>query len=215
MQFDISFERNEIYECGAELLSVLACPEQSDEAKRFQLCVSLCGKAIWLKYMLAQDDWTPVPVRLQYVFRDSKDINRDVNFVVRRMGERMVAGRMAVPFFQRSKLGRVAALPEEIKRLSVNQMTEYVLEDAGQADSENVKKRVWRPTQPVIHIAAAAAIVGQQLRNSGQVLALESFLFQRVLIEFVVRQAEELGELIAKDAQFPVKAEKLVRVRLA
>src|SRR3974390_3255964 len=48
LQVELSFERSEIYECGAALLSVLACPKPSDEAKRSQLLVSLCGKAIWL-----------------------------------------------------------------------------------------------------------------------------------------------------------------------
>jgi hypothetical protein len=38
---------------------VLACPKEADEAKQFQLRVSLCGKAIWLKHMMAQDDWAP------------------------------------------------------------------------------------------------------------------------------------------------------------
>jgi hypothetical protein len=214
MQFDISFERNEIYECGAELLSVLACPKESDEAKRFQLRVSLCGKAIWLKHMMAQDDWMPVPVKLQYVFRDSKDIKRDVNFVTRRMGERMVAGRMAVPFFSRIELGGVIALPDEIKRLSINQMAEFVLTDAGLADADNVEKRFWRPSLPVIHLATAAAIVGQELKSAGLALGLETFLFSRELIQSVVYRAEALEALMAKDPQFRVKADQLIRIRL-
>jgi hypothetical protein len=43
---------------------VLACPKAADDEKRAEIHASLCGKAIWIKYLLAQDDWTPVPVKL-------------------------------------------------------------------------------------------------------------------------------------------------------
>jgi len=136
MQFGLSFERNEVYECGAALLTILANPQEIDGERSGQLYLSLCGKALWLRRWLSPEDCTPITVKPQYVFRDYQSIDRDVGFVVKRVGERMVAGRMAIPFFQLAQLGRLPSLPQEIQRLSVNQMTEFVLDDAGQAEDE-------------------------------------------------------------------------------
>jgi hypothetical protein len=215
LSFDLSFERDEVYECGAVLLTVLALPKQVAEEKSSQLYRSLCGKALWLTHVAAPNDLTPIMVKPQYVFRDRKIIDRDVRIVEKRLGERMVAGRMAIPFLQRSALGVAGPLPDGVQRLSLNQIAEFVLEDAGQADAINVERRYWSPSRPVIHLAAAAAMVGQQRRKSGQIIGLESFLFDRALIEEIVRGAEEFAGLIDKDPKFPVKAEQLIRFGLS
>ena len=126
----------------------------------------------------------------------------------------MVAGRIAIPFLQHTLLGRLPSLPKEIRRLSLNQMVEFVLDDAGQAEAGNVEQRIWATSRPVIHLAAAAAIVGQQLRKSGHPLALETLLFHRWAVEAIGTLAEELAALIAKDPKFPVSPEQLIRFRL-
>jgi len=195
MQFDLNFERDEVYECGAVLLAVLACPGADDE-KSSELYRSLCGKALWLWHLKNADDWTPITVKPQYVFRDRKVIDRDVAFVAKRLGERMVAGRMAVPFFLKPELGLLKSWPKQIERLSINQMAEFVLDDAGQADASNVERRIWAPSRPVVHLAAAAVIVGQQIRKNGYNLGLESLLADRALIEAIVKLAEVLEGLV-------------------
>jgi len=117
------------------LLTALACPQESEAERSLQHYLSLCGKALWLKHLSEPDDWTPITVKPQYVFRHYKSINRDVGFVVKRVRERMVAGRMAIPFFQQADLGRLPPLPKDVHRLSLNQMAEFVLDDAGQAET--------------------------------------------------------------------------------
>jgi hypothetical protein len=214
MTFDGNFKLNETYERGAALLVTLAYPGPDDAGRNFQLYLSLCGNALWRLHMDDPDDWTPIIVKPQYVFRDRETIDRDVSFIARRLGERMVAGRMAVPFFWRIKLGDAMVLPNEIKRLSINQMAEFVLDDAELADPDNVEKRFWRPSLPVIHLATAAVVVCQQRMKAGQSLKLESFLFNRELIEEVVSQADEFATLVRSDPKFPAKFEELIRFRL-
>ena len=214
MQIDVSFTQMEVYECGAKLLALLACPAELEQAKHEELYLSLCGRALWSRYLASPDDWTPITVRPQQVFRHPDRIDSDVAFVGRRFGERMVAGRMAVPFFWQAELGDQLMLPRQIKRLSVNQMAEFVLEDAGLADPENVESRFWRPSWPVIHLAAATAFIGQQMKNAGEPFSLETFLVSREFIECVLRKAEELETLIANDSQFPIKADQLIRFRI-
>jgi hypothetical protein len=214
MHFEINLERDEVYECGAALLAVLACANEVGEERRDQLHLSLCGKALWLRHLENPDDWTPIMVKPQYVFRDREVIDRDVAFVAKRLGERMVAGRMAVPFFLKPELGLLKSWPKQIERLSINQMAAFVLDDAGQADAGNVERRIWAPSRPVIHLAAAAAIVGQQVRKNGYNLGLESLLADRALIEAIVKLAEVLEGLVATDPKIPVKADQLIRFRL-
>ncbi len=213
MQFDLSFERNEVYECGAALLTVVACATSLDETHTFQRYLSLCGRALWSKHLAAPNDWTPITIKPPYVFRPHNIINRDVAFITRRIGERMIAGRMAIAFLWKA-LGAENPLPNEIKRLSINQMAKFVLDDAEQSEVTNVERRYWSPSRPVIHLAAAAAHVGQQLKKSGKTITLASFLLDREFIDAVTLQARLLELVIARDPKFPVKAEQLIRFRL-
>jgi hypothetical protein len=215
MTFEYSFERNEVYECGAALLTVLTCARNGDDERSLHLYLSLCAKALWLKHIMDPDNCTPIVVNPRYVFRDRKTIDRDVAFVAKRLGERMVAGRMAIPFFQRAALGAAGSLPNGIKRLSVNQMAGLVLKDAGQSEPTNVERRYWAPSRPVIHLAAAAAIIGPQLQKAGKSIFLETFLFHRAFIECVMQLAEELEALAGKDPKFPIKADQLIRCRIS
>jgi hypothetical protein len=147
VSFDVSFERDEVYECGALLLTVLACAKNVDDQRSHHVYLSPCGKALWHEHLKAPDDWTPITVKPQYVFRDRRIINRDIAFVARRLGERMVAGRMALPFLRQAVPGAAGPLPHGVQRLSLNQMAEFVLDDAGQADAANVEQRYWSPKQ--------------------------------------------------------------------
>jgi DNA modification methylase len=156
-QVKIDFNKNPVYEGGATLLALLACPANGrSENRNAGLHASLCGKALWAYHLSNPENAIRTTVNLQHVFRDAKVIDRETNFVARRLGERLVAGRMAIPFLQKAELGCQPQLPSAIKRLSVNQMAEFVLDDIGHADSNNVKRRVWAPSRPVIHLAAAA-----------------------------------------------------------
>ena len=105
MPLDENLAYEEVYERGAVLLTALAYPQQSDPTRSLQLYLSLCGKALWLKHLMEPGDWTPIQVRPQYVFRDPKVIDRHVAYVAKRLGERMVAGRMAIALELCGKIG--------------------------------------------------------------------------------------------------------------
>ena len=110
--------------------------------------------------------------------------------------------------------GGLRTLPKDIQRPSINQLAQYVLEDAGQTEPTNVERRMWAPSRPVIHIAAAAAMAGQELSKRGEPFGLESFLLDQAFIEKVARLAEELETLVAQVPKFPVRPEQLIRFRL-
>jgi hypothetical protein len=212
MQFEINFEREEAYECGARLLMALSYVKEAESARNVERFRSLCGRALWGRHIVNPDD--VITAKPLYLFRDQKTIDGDVAQVAKRLGNRFVAGRMAIAFLQHAVLGENYCLPTGIKRLSLNELSEFVLEDAGQADANNVETRIWRPSRPVIHLAAAAVIAASQRSNAAKEVALELFLVNRPHIEQVVRIAVELEALIASDPKFPVKADQLIRFRL-
>jgi hypothetical protein len=210
MPIDENLKYDEVHERGARLLTALSHPQQSDPTRSLQLYLSLCGRALWLKHLMKPEDWTPIQVRPQYVFRDPKVIDRHVAYVAKRLGERMVAGRMAIALLRQAAPDGLRTLPKDIQRPSINQLAQYVLEDAGQSEPTNVERRIWAPSRPVIHIAAAAAMAGQELSKRGEPFGLESFLLNQAFIEKVTRLAEELKTLVAQVPKFPVRPEQLI-----
>jgi hypothetical protein len=93
-------------------------------------------------------------------------------------------------------------------------MAEFVLDDAGLSDANDVEKRYWAPSRSVIHLAAAALVVGHEFKERQISLAPERLLFSREWITEIIRRAEFAESLIASDTKAPVKVETLLKVRL-
>jgi hypothetical protein len=127
----LRLDQSELYEVGALLLTAIVSAQNFDNDQSQELFRSLCARALRLQYLANPDDMTPIKVKPQYVFREAKSINKDLAFAGQRFGERKVAGRMAIAFFKRAHHGAPVQLPSEIKRLSINQFAEYVMETPG------------------------------------------------------------------------------------
>lgn len=145
----LSFEGNEVYEVGAALLVLLSCPVEKSEIRNGDLHASLCALAPWRRYLDDPNNTTPITAKPQYLFREWKRIVRDVSLVDKRLRQRLVASRIAIPFLQQEESGKPPILPAGIKRLSINQLAEFVMEDAEQNDANNVERRYWTPRRPV------------------------------------------------------------------
>ncbi|MDR3531767.1 MAG: hypothetical protein P4L90_14600 [Rhodopila sp.] len=210
--FELRFDRDTTYECGAELLLIITCPDDVETEKGQELYRSLCAKALWQEYVDHPKDETPVTVKPRYLFRDLAQIDQDVAFVGRRLGERMVAGRMAIPFLHHADTGSYGHLPASIERPSLNQLAKFVLQDARKSDEANVLKRCWRPSRRVIHLCGAAAIIGQERCRAGLANALQVFLVNEKFVREVVRLGDVLRARAARDPKFPVPAAELIRV---
>jgi hypothetical protein len=212
----IDFNRVEVYEAGASLITLLAYPGKSEEETRGAVHASLCHHALRATCEL-DPNWalSPQPIKPIYALRTPHEVNKDLRTLSRRLRDRMAAGRMAMGFLKEVDTGQLPQLPTGIQRLSVNQMASLILEDTGNAEVENVNTRVWRPSLPVIHLATATLLLLQWLEPRTGRLDVEAFLLSRELIENVVRAAERHEALIVQSRRLRIDPDRQVKIRLA
>jgi len=192
------------------LVTLLAYPVESEET-RSRVHASLCTHALRAKCLI-EPDWTTSAQSIKpiYALRGQPDINRDLLTLERRLRDRAVAGRMAIAFLKEALTGEI---PAAIKRLSLNQLAELVLDDTG--CPENVETRIWRPSLPVIHLASAVQVFLSVAEPEVGPIGLEAFLLSREVIELVIRTAEYHETLIVQSRHLRVDPERLIRIRLA
>src|SRR5690349_18667897 len=94
-------------------------------------------------------------------------------------------------------------------------MAELVLSDAGQSDAENVETRIWRPSRPVIHLATAVHGYLHLVGPEEEVLGFAPLMTSRLVIEYIIRNAEYCETLVAKSKRLRIDPDRLVKVRLA
>jgi hypothetical protein len=199
------------FECGAALLALLAFPSVTD-AERAEIAASLCSAHLRAKFEESGD--ANELVKAKYAFRDGRTIRKDLKTIDRLVRDRMVAAKVAMALLQRS-VGHRPKLPSSMKRLSLNQLAELVMGEANQSSPENFETRVWRPSLPVIHLAAAVAVaindreqMGEKRTSYGNLIADVEFMFN------VLRYTKE-HEIIIKNNKLPINAKKLVSIQLA
>jgi hypothetical protein len=208
----IDFNRVEIYEAGALLVTLLAYPEESEEV-RSQVHASLCAHALRVRCAV-EPDWAipPQPMKPIYALRRQDDNDRSLRTLERRVRDRMVAGRMAMGFLKEAVTGQI---PAGIKRLSINEMALLVLNDVEYSEPENVETRIWRPSLPVIHLASALQLLLHITDPRIGPIGLESLLLARNVIELLIRTAEYHEALVAQSRYLRLPPDRLIRFRLA
>ena len=210
----IDFNRLQVYEAGALLLTLLAYPDASDEMQG-NIHLSLCTHALRVRSEI-DPDWALLaqPIKPIYALRSQRECNRDLRTLERRMRDRMVAGRMGIAFLREALPGQVPELPAGVKRLSINQLAEFVF-DTRFTDPENVETRIWRQSLPVIHLASATLVFLNLVEAEAGPIVLEALLLNRKVIEVVVRTAEYHETLLAQSRHLRFDPERMIRIRLA
>jgi hypothetical protein len=212
----IDFNRLEVYEAGALLVTLLAYPGESkqEDERRSRVHASLC--TCTLRALSETDpDWaaSTQSVKPIYAVQSERDCERGLRQLKRRLRDRMIAARMAYPFLKEAETGEAPALPTSVRRLSINALSELVLEDAGYNEPENVETRIWRPSRPVIHLASA--VHGYLHRGAKiETLGLGPLLTSRDVIESLIRSAEYCESLVVRSRHLRINADRLIRLRL-
>jgi hypothetical protein len=167
----IDFNRFEVYEAGAVLVSVLAYPGDSEEEKRAGVHASLCHHALRVKCEI-EPNWalSPQPMKPIYALRTSREVKQDLRTLQRRLRDRLVAGRMAIGFLKEGAAGPVTERPAGLSRVSINQMARLVINDTGQTDPRKCRDPhlARKPASDSYSECGSALLMARRARN-GQV----------------------------------------------
>ena len=222
---EIDLSRSQPFEACAALVSVLAHPEASDDA-RARLMASLCHLVLKGAFLggEAAEQAKERPIKPIYAFRsdDDDDMRKDLKKIRRLLRDRMVAAQMALPLIMRAEGTLPAKLPEGLSKLSLNELGPWAMskvpkadEDDVKSESGNIESRIWRPSLPAIHLAAALAVVMQRTSKEGYgEIEIGQLLTQFWIAEQVAELGERYGVLIEKGSVLPGKPPGLIRFRL-
>ena len=129
----IDFRNLEVYEAGAVVVTLLAYPDASEETLG-EVHASLCAYALNVKCAVEPDlAIRPQAMKPIYALRRERNNNRCLRTFGRRLRDRMVAGRMAIGFLKEVVTGKV---PPDIRRLSINELAQLVLNDVHYTEPE-------------------------------------------------------------------------------
>ena len=118
---------------------------------------------------------------------------------------------MGIGFLKEAVTGQV---PAGLKRLSINELAELVLDDAGYSEPQNVETRIWRPSLPVIHLATALQLLLHLGDPQIGPIGYEALLLGRGVIELVIRTVEYHRVLFTQCRSLRLDPESLIRIRL-
>ena len=186
-----------------------------DPARRDQLYHSLC--AYFIRERGARDaDWASQPQRLlpMHAARPEATISADMRSFDRHIQHRITAGHIAMAFILEVDQGKNLTLPKGVKRLSFNQMAESVSDDVQINDVGNIRRRVWQPSAPVLHLCAGLAATLQQVRKSqAPARTITADFADTAFLTSVLSLAQTFEEKLAK-SRLRTDPARLVRFRM-
>jgi hypothetical protein len=207
-------QKDPVYKTGAKLLGRIVYPKPEDSARRIMLEDALCYWALHYDARNDPEDRSQVSVSRAYFGFTQAQLDQHLKFAGKRLEERLMAGRIAAAYLRYFEEGRIPIVLGNIKRMSLNQIVGFVASSEGYTGTGNFEQRFWRPSKPVIHIAAALAVVGQEWKRRGEVLGLLHLLLNQEHVIDVINRAILFADMIKRDTKFPVDPKCLVTIEL-
>lgn len=159
--------------------------------------------ATWVS---CENDQNERPMFPAYALIDSTLIIRGLEALHREWHLRMDVGRLFSLVAEAEEKGDAYVLPAGVTRPSFDQLLKHVLLKDNANDRKNFLERVWRPSRPVAHLAAAICSFEPQARaHWGRSVMPPDLIFSPHLFRAVLRRADELADL----AQRPRLRKKL------
>ena len=209
-------ETLEPFEIGAWLVAVLAFPTDAEVNMRREAADALCNGTLRVTcaaYPADAAGWREdYPV---YAAIDLREQKRRLRSLPGRLNRRMLAARMSLGFLEEGVTGAPITLPDGMKRLSLNELSDLVLRQSRQADPHNVEQRTWRPAKPVIHLAGAMQIVLRHLSPGRGEDLVPYPIDDGDLHRVVIGLAEVYEGIVLGDPRLRIGPDTLIRVRLA
>jgi hypothetical protein len=204
--------RLRVFETGARLFAILAFPNLQEKKQYEAAAEALCSEA--LSATIAEDPTNADFWRdeyPQYVAINGHERARRLRTFHRPLRDRMLASRMALGFFQEGHSGQPAKLPTSMKRHSLNELAKLVQEQSMESDPENLEKRTWRQSLPVIHLAAAIQVAAHAMASDEVGLFYD--INNDALHSEVISLAQVHEKIVLSDPRFGRNRANIIRIR--
>ena len=210
---EFCLEQDRTDEIGAKLLARITYPKPEEQARRERLQDALCALALHHDARMYPEDRTDITICRSILRFTDQQLQKHLDFADKKLQERLISGRIAVAYLRFFNEGKIPQALGKIKRMSLNQVVTFVAELEGYKQPDNLEQRFWRPSKPVIHIAAALAVVAQTWIRRGEKPGFYHLLLHKDYLIDVIDRAMYFAELIQKDGQFPVHYDDLVIIQ--
>lgn len=213
--YQVDFTQSTVYECGMLLITLLAYPEvENTEELMNNVHTSLVH--LYLQKKIETDpEWanTPQLIKPIYTLRNEKIIMKDLRQTDRRLRDRMIAARMAIGFLKEVVSGESPKMPVGFTQLSINAMSVLVADTENFSDSENIEKRIWQKSVPIIHLAAAVAmLINMTEKDVKEPSDIYDLLTEPDKIRWVISKTKEYAELLYKSKKLTITPDKLIQI---
>lgn len=185
------------YEAGALLLTLLAFPKETEDDDTFVAQhASLCTSAL-LERSRSDPEWarTHHPIKPEHFSVQPDVVKKNLRTLHRALRDRMVAGRVANAIIF-DAAGLRPTLPKGCEGFSIKQLMKMALDDLGQEDAENAEQRIWRPSQPVIHLAAAVQAFMNRPDKAPYEVSVGDIMFDLAAILWIQERALRTWKLM-------------------
>lgn len=215
----IDFNKQPIYEIGSALVATLCYSAPGDTFnEREKAQTALCAWGLRTRAQVDLD-WANiyVPIKPCNVAPSNEEVDRALKGVNRRMRDRLAAGRILMPFLQKSLTGELPIIGGRPMKPTLNKLAPYVLKHPGVGDVDNVKSRLWSPSRNVLHLAGAFEFAHDVLHKGGQQLDFTTMIWNETFIRFVLHVAQDAEALIVKscsDRELKIDPTSLIRIRV-
>lgn len=203
------------YEVAAHVLAIIAFPEADDD-RLSEVANRLCS---WFVYEVARRalplgiDPEPI-IRPRYAMIPEELVSTEIADLCRQLERRLVAGHIAVGVLQGAAPERPISEPELLGKRTVSNLIGWYAQEAG-IDADNLRKRTLQPSRPVIHLAAAWAVMIQdQQRARGKAWDVFQIMLSLDPVVKIIIDAQSFEPLVDKIPSLKSASAALIRLQL-
>ena len=150
------------FEIGAELFSYYAYPGLREVDQQRDAADALCWAYLKSHGNKFPESETSLRKTYPELFSmDGREFRRRLRTFDRRLRDRKIAARMALGMFSQAISGLPPSLPASMMKHTLEELANLVLSESGEKSPENIIRRAWRETKPVITLAVALQVLGR------------------------------------------------------
>jgi len=205
-------KNHQAFEIGAQLMAALAFPSAAEQMAMNAAAAGFCAEVIRRSCEDSPKDGGRLRADFaEYASIGPKEVRRRHRTLGRRLHDRMIAALMSLAFIEHDITGVMPPLPRGMSRFSLNELAKYVLSQSHESVPENIEKRVWRCTLPIISTAIAYQMMLRCQDKPASIYGVDvqNLEFHRQVVEL----SQFYEELVLDDKRFNIAPSDLIRFR--